>query len=139
MEHVREHFSHDKLAACLGMELLEVSEGKARVRMAVEERHMNSLRIVHGGALFSLADFAFAVASNSHGTVAVAISASMTFVKAIRGGTLFAEAEEISLNPKIATYLIQVTDDEGAPVATFHGMVYRKKETLQEARAELAD
>ncbi|MHC5172698.1 MAG: PaaI family thioesterase [Planctomycetota bacterium] len=62
-----------------------------------------------------------------HGVVAVAINANISFVKAATSGTLTAEAREQSINPKLATYLVDVTDDEGDRVATFQGMVYRKK------------
>jgi len=75
-------------------------------RLAPQRRN-----VVHGGAIFTLADLAFAAASNSHGTVAVAINASIWFVTAAREGTLYAEAKEVSRNPKLATYSIQVTDD----------------------------
>ena len=72
---------------------------------------------VQGGAIFTLADFAFAVASNSAGTVAVAINVSITFVKAASAGTLTAEAEEVSVNPKLGTYTVRVLDDTRALIA----------------------
>jgi acyl-CoA thioesterase len=126
MDNVRAYFKNDKLAQHLGMEIAEVTPGNAVIRMPVQECHMNSLGIVHGGSIFALADFAFAVSSNSHGTVAVAINANISFLKAARSGTLTATAKEVSRNPKIGTYNIEVTDDEGALIATFQGMVYRK-------------
>ncbi len=130
METVREYFKNDKLAEHLGMEIAEVSPGHAVIRMPIQECHMNSLRMVHGGAIFSIADFAFAVASNSHGTAAVAINANILFMKAARGGVLTATARELSCNPKIATYSIDVTDDSGTLIAVFQGMVYRKKDPI---------
>ena len=62
--------------------------------------------------------------------MAVAINASIWFVKAAKQGTLFAEAKEVSCNPKLATYSIRVTDDSGELVASFEGMVYRKKDQI---------
>jgi acyl-CoA thioesterase len=85
---------------------------------------------VHGGAIFSLADAVFSVASNSHGTLAVAINVSISYFRAVRSGTLFALADELSLNPKLATYLIKIEDEQGGPVAFFQGTVYRKKDKL---------
>ena len=79
---LREYFSEDYYAVELGIELLEFEAGFARTRMKLERKHMNGLRIVHGGAVFGLADFTFAVASNAHGTVAVAIHADISFIKA---------------------------------------------------------
>ena len=119
-------FAKDSWARDAGIELGEVSPGRAKVRMKVEERHKNSHGTVHGGAIFTLADTAFALASNSHGVPAAAINAHISYVKSASGGTLYADAEEFSVNPKIATYLVTVTDNDGVRIAIFQGMVYRK-------------
>ncbi len=91
---------------------------------------MNSHKTVHGGAIFTLADLAFAVASNSHGTIAASINANISYIKAATTGTLIAEAKEVAINPKLATYTIHVTDDAGDIIAIFQGMVYRKKAAI---------
>jgi acyl-CoA thioesterase len=127
MDKAKELLSKDAFAKHNGIELVEIGPGTAKAVMTVGKEHLNGVGIVHGAAIFSLADFAFAAASNSHGTVAVAINANISFVKAATQGTLTADAKEQSINPKLATYLIDVTDDEGELVATFQGMVYRKK------------
>ena len=119
-------FPNDAWAQEASVELMEVSAGRAKVRMRIAGWHMNSHGTVHGGAIFTLADTAFALASNSHGVPAAAINAHISYVKAATGGTLYAEAEEFSLNPKIATYTVTVTDDAGKKIAIFEGMVYRK-------------
>jgi acyl-CoA thioesterase len=120
----------DRFAAHCGIELLSVSEGKAQARMALGPHHWNALGIVQGGAIFTLADYAFAAASNSYGTVALAINVSISFIKAAKAGMLCAEAVETSRNFKLATYTVQVKDDAGDVVALFQGMVYRKQETI---------
>ncbi len=130
MDKIREFFKRDKFAELAGIELLEISPGKAKARMKVGPQHLNGVDIVHGGAIFTLADLVFAAASNSHGTVAVAINASISFIKASSGGTLFAEGREIACNPKLATYSIDVTNEAGEIIAVFQGMVYRKKDNL---------
>jgi acyl-CoA thioesterase len=130
MQTIKEFFKNDRFAAANGIELMEVSPGRARVKMEIKENHLNGVNIVHGGAIFTLADLAFAAASNSHGTVAVAINASIWYVKAAMEGTLFAEAREVSMNPKLATYTIEVTDQTGELIASFQGMVYRKQQTI---------
>lgn len=119
-------FANDAWAQEAGIELMEVSAGKSKVRMRVAGWHKNSHGTVHGGAIFTLADTAFALASNSHGIPAAAINAHISFVKSATAGTLYADAEEFSINPKIATYTVTVTDDAGEKVAIFQGMVYRK-------------
>ncbi len=130
MDTIKEFFKNDRYAALSGIKLLEVSPGRAKASMRIEDHHLNGVDLVHGGAIFTLADLAFAAASNSHGTVAVAINASIWFVKAAREGTLVAEAREVSRNPKLATYAIDITDEAGDLIASFEGMVYRKKEMI---------
>jgi acyl-CoA thioesterase len=122
MENSQLFSKNDMFAEHVGFELLEASKGT--------EKHLNSFKTVHGGVIFSLADFVFAVAANSHGTVAMAINVSISYIKAVTGGTLFAEAEEVSLNPKIGTYSVCVTDERSDLIATFQGMTYRKKEKI---------
>ena len=84
--------------------------------------------IAQGGAIFTLADTAFAAASNSHGTLAVAINVNISFLKAVVPGMLHAEAFENIVNKKIGSYTVNITDEEGDLVAVFQGMVYRKKQ-----------
>ena len=131
MDVVKKFFKNDRFADHVGIELLEVSKGRAKAKMAVKEHHLNGVNIAHGGAVFSLADLAFAVASNSHKTVAVSINVSISYLKAsIVGDTLIAEAKEVSLNPKLATYEVRVTDETQELIAIFLGTVYRKKEKV---------
>ncbi|RXA20476.1 PaaI family thioesterase [Methanosarcina sp. MSH10X1] len=132
MENIKEFFKNDKFAAMTGIEIQEVSPGYAKAVMNIEEKHFNALKTVQGGALFTLADLTFAAASNAYGTVVVAINANISFVKAATGKTLVAEAKETSINPKISTYTVKITDDEGDLVAIFQGMGYRKKISLDE-------
>jgi acyl-CoA thioesterase len=122
-----EFFSRDTFARHSGIECINVGPGTARVRMEIGDRHRNSHGTVHGGALFTLADTAFALASNSEGIPAAAINASITYMKAAREGTLYADAEEFSKNPKLATYIVTITDSNGERIALFQGMVYRKQ------------
>jgi acyl-CoA thioesterase len=125
-------FQRDSFAKHNGIELLEASVGTAKAQMNIGPEHLNGLGTVHGGAIFTLADFAFAAACNSHGTVAVAINADISYTKAAREGTLTAEAREVSLSAKLGHYLVHVTDDSGDLVAIFRGMAYRKRERLED-------
>jgi acyl-CoA thioesterase len=119
-------FASDAWAKESGIELMEVSIGRSKVRMIIEKKHLNSHDTVHGGAIFTLADTAFALASNSHGIPAAAINAHISYVKSATAGILYAEGAETSLSPKIATYSVIVTDENGEKIALFEGMVYRK-------------
>jgi len=130
MERIMRFFENDRFAKHSGIEVLEVSEGKAKAKMEIGEKHLNGLGLVHGGAIFTLADLAFAVASNSHGTAALAINVSIAYLKATTKGTLFAEAEEVSRNPKLATYAVRITNKDDELIALFQGTVYRKKDKI---------
>jgi len=130
MTTMEEFLKKDKYAELTGIKLLEVSEGRARAMLEINETHLNSAGTVHGGAIFTLADFAFAAASNSHGTVAIAINSSISFFKAVSAGILYANAREISFHYKLASYVIDVTNEKNELIASFQGMVYRKKDKL---------
>jgi acyl-CoA thioesterase len=128
MDSILQYLEKDRFARGIGIELIEVGMGRARAKLQISEKHLNGVGIAHGGAIFTLADFVFAAASNSRESVAVAINVSISYVKAVYGGTLFAEAREVSLNPKLATYTVEVRDEAGELAAIFQGMVYRKKD-----------
>jgi acyl-CoA thioesterase len=130
MNPIENYLKQDRFAAHAGVELVAVSPGYARARMAVQPHHRNAVGIIQGGAIFTLADYAFAAASNSHGTVAVAINATITFMKALSAGTLVAEAREVSKNFKLGTYTVEVKDEAGDLIALFQGMVYRKQDPI---------
>ena len=127
MEDFKNYFKKDMFIVNVGIELLEISPGYAKAKLEVEEKHLNALKTVQGGVLFTLADIAFAAAINAHGSSAVLINANMSFVKAATKGTLIAEAKETSISPKITTYNVDVTDDNGDIIAIYQGMGYRKK------------
>ena len=130
MDAMKKFVQKDRYAQHIGVDILDFDKGTARARMEIGKHHQNSAGMVHGGAIFSLADAVFSVASNSHGTLAVAINVSISFFKAATSGTLFAKAEEVSLNPRLATYLITILDDSGDKIALFQGTVYRKKDSI---------
>lgn len=136
MDDLKRFVDKDNFAKHLGIEMLEYSKGRAKARMEIKSHHLNSAGMLHGGAIFSLADAVFSVASNSHGTLAVAINVSISFFKAMKNGVLIAEGREVSFNPKLATYLIDVKDEAGNAIALFQGTVYRKKESLSEILKE---
>jgi len=132
MDILRKFVEKDHFAKHLGIEMLEYGAGKAKARMEIKPHHLNSAGMLHGGAIFALADAVFSAASNSHGTLAVAINVSISYFKAVKTGVLTVSAEEVSINPKLATYLITVVDEENNRIALFQGTVYRKKESISE-------
>ena len=128
---LRAFFQNDRFAAHSGIELLDAGPGWAKAQMTVADQHLNAADVVHGGALFTLADLAFAVASNSHGQLALGINVSISYLKAARAGAvLTAEAKEVSRNSKLATYTMEVRDAAGDLVALAQGTVFRKDTPL---------
>ena len=111
----------------VGIELIEMTEGSAKARLKIQKHHLNGAGFTQGGVVFTLADLVFAAASNAYGPLAVAINASISFVKAsTEGAVLTAEAKEVSRNHILASYTIHVTDEQQEMVAIFQGMVYIK-------------
>jgi len=105
----------------VGLRLLDVGPGRARVALTVEERHVNGHGICHGGYLFFLADAAFAYACNSHGTSAVAAGADITFLHPVGlGAELVAEAVERARAGRSGLYDVTIRDGDRA-VAEFRG------------------
>jgi len=115
----------------LGIELIELGEGYSKVKMTFKEDMENIFGMVHGGAIFSLIDEAFETAANTHGTVAVALSMNITYIKPVSAGdVLYAEAKEMSLSGRIGTYVINVENEGGDLIALCQALVYRKKHEL---------
>ena len=129
-EKARSFFALDRYAALTGVAILEAGKGYCKARLDIEDKHLNAANVVQGGAIFTLADLAFAVASNSHGQLALAINVNISFLQGKTTGTLFATAKEISKPKRIGAYDVLVTDENNAIIARFNGIVYRKNQPL---------
>jgi LAO/AO transport system kinase len=120
----------DALSATLGIVFRDGGPGRAEVAMTVDARHLNFNGGCHGGAIFSLADSAFGLASNSHGPVAAGIDAHITFQAGVGAGdTLVARAVEVQRSRRIGVYRIDVVREDAngeTPVSSFTGTVYVK-------------
>jgi len=128
---ISQKIEKEPYAQKLGIKLLKVEAGYSLVEMVFTNDMENIFGTAHGGAIFSLIDEAFEVASNSHGTVAVALSVNITYHKAPKPeSVLRAEAREINRTFRIGTYDIQVRDEENELIATCQAVAYRKKEHL---------
>lgn len=119
---------NDRFAGNNDIQLVSVGKGEAVAQMVVTEKHLNGVNITQGGALFTLADFAFAAASNSHGRIAVASNASISFFKGISSGKLIAVAKEINSGKTLASYTVDIQDESGAKIAFFNGTAFLKGE-----------
>lgn len=119
----------DAFSRWLGIEVLEVKPGYAQIRMEIRPEMNNGFKITHGGIAYSLADSAFAFASNSHGRVAVAMETNISYLKKVSSGDILtAKAAEISLGNRIGVYSVIIRNQDDEKVAHFRGTVFRTKE-----------
>ena len=126
-----ERVPQEPFAAKFGLQLLAIEEGYSKVQMQFRPDMENLFGAAHGGAMFALIDEAFETASNSHGTLSVALNMNVTYIASPQpGSTLTAEAREVSLTRKTASYDIKVRDDKGSLIATCMALVYRKGQPL---------
>ncbi len=128
---LRDFFFNDEFARSNGMEIVDVAEGYGKTVMTVEKRHLNGVRSVQGGAVFTLADLAFALASNSRGFVSVGLNNYINYLKpAFEGDVLTAEAIEVSRGRTIGTYEVKITNQKDELISVFQGTAYIKKDII---------
>lgn len=121
----------EPFAQKLGLELIDLDDGYSVVEMTFTKDFENIFGMAHGGAIFGLIDEAFETAGNSHGTMAVALNMNVTYTAAPQpGARLRAEARELNLTPRTATYDIKVRDENQTLIAACQALVYRKKKKL---------
>lgn len=122
---VKKMMAKDTFSNFLGIEILEIAEGKCKLKMIVKDDMLNGFHIAHGGISYSLSDSAMAFASNSYGMHAVSIESSISHIKPIRSGeVLTAEAIEISRNNKIGVYQVKILSNDKLLISDFKGTVY---------------
>jgi acyl-CoA thioesterase len=115
-------YAQDHASQALGMRILEVRPGYARLSMTVREDMVNGHKLCHGGLIFTLADSAFAFACNTYNSVTVASAASVEFLLPARlGDELTATAEERSRSKRTGVYDVVVRNKQGESVALFRG------------------
>ena len=116
----------DKFSQWMGIDILESEPGYVKLSMTIRDEMVNGFGICHGGITFSLADSALAFASNSRGSVSVALENNINYTKKINvGDTLTAKTEEIQNGRTIGVYKIRITNQNDDLVADFRGTVYR--------------
>jgi acyl-CoA thioesterase len=117
----------EPFAKKFGLKLVDMDDGYSRVEMKFTQDMENLFGMAHGGALFALIDEAFETASNSHGTLAVALNMNITYLSPPPPGSrLIAEAREVHQTQKISLCEIKVFDDQDHPIASCQALAYRK-------------
>lgn len=116
----------DSFRELLGVQVIEVKDGYAKMSMKVTKQHTNFVGVTHGGAIFSFADCAFAEAANSGDKIAVAVQVSINFLKpTVEGDLLTAEAVRVSEGKTFSLYNITVRKEDKT-VAVFNGLAYKQ-------------
>lgn len=117
LDQVRTRFAHDRFATENGAVIEEIGDGWAVCSMAVSPRHRNAAGAVMGGAIFTLADFAFAVAANWNQPLHVSLTSQITYLGTAKGKKLIARAQMVKEGRSTCFYTIDIKDELGHAVA----------------------
>ena len=127
IDDAREYFSKDRFATENGIVLDELDDEHAVTSMTLSPRHKNAFGGVMGGAIFTLADFAFAALTNDRERVTVAQQVSISFLSAAKGERLVATARYRKDGRNSCVVNVDVTDDKGRDIAQFVGTGFKLK------------
>ena len=117
LKEVQERFANDKYATSNGAVIEEIGDGYAKVSMEIDEHHYNAAGGIMGGAIFTLADFAFAVAANWQGKTALSQTAQITYLGKVKGKKMIAQARQVKDGRTMCYYVVEVTDELGSQIA----------------------
>lgn len=119
LEQARSYFQKDRFATeAAGIQIDAVAEGYAKCSLTITPLHQNATGQVMGGAIFTLADFTFAVAANFNApSPTVSAVSNVSFLSPAKGSRLFGESHRIKNGKRTCFYQIQITDDLGTLVA----------------------
>ena len=131
---VDEMMKKDLFSQWLGITIVGITEGYAKIQMTLREEMINGLGVIHGGIAFSFADSAFAFACNNRNKLSLALDTSINFTKPTQpGDVLTAEAKELHNGRRTGLYLITVSNQNNEQVALFKGTCFRTGKTLLDA------
>ena len=131
IQQIKDFFGNDKFAGMTGAVIDEISDNAVVCSLEIGENHFNAVGTVQGGAVFTLADFAFAIACNMDDlktdtdAITVSQSSSILFFRPAKGSKLIAKATCLQKGRKLSVYRMAVTDDLGTNVAEMTGNAYR--------------
>ncbi|MCF7817768.1 MAG: hotdog fold thioesterase [Kiritimatiellales bacterium] len=129
MNELADHLKNDRFSDAIGIERVFCKDGYWTTRLTVAEIHLNGLGVAQGGALFTLADYAFAIASNSDGRTSTGLQTTMAFISPAQlGDTVIAHIREISRRKTISMYEIELRNEQTDQlIALFTGTGFRVK------------
>ncbi len=127
VEYARDVVGRDPFATHLGVVVEETRQGYARCSITVKPEYLNAVERAHGAIVYAVADQAFAVACNSLGSMALALSVNINYVAgALDGERIFAEAVPVETARKISVWNIEVRGNNDRLIATCTGTAYHK-------------
>lgn len=112
------------ICGLIGIQLEEAGKGKARSSLILREDHLNGVGIVQGGVLYAIADYTFAAAANYSAEDVVGVETSISFLRSVKTGKIFAEAEEVSRSRSFSVCTVRVTDESGQLLAIMNARGY---------------
>lgn len=127
LEQTRAFFRNDRFATANGAEIEAIGTAYARCTMELTKEHKNAAGGIMGGAIFTLADFAFAVAANWEELGTVSLSSNISFLNSVKGNRLIAEASCIKMARSVCYYEIRISDELGTQVASVTAAGYRRQ------------
>ena len=128
LEELKDFFGHDRFAEHAGCRIVKGSRDHAVCELDIQDHHRNALGNVMGGAIFTLADFALAIASNTGGNPSVSVSSTIEYLSASKGTCLIATCNADKSGRRLGFYTTDVTDDTGRRIARVTTTVFRESE-----------
>ncbi|HAF26744.1 MAG TPA: phenylacetic acid degradation protein [Lachnospiraceae bacterium] len=125
LEEAREHFKNDRFASLAGASIDEMTDNTAVCSMTLSDVHKNAYGGVMGGAIFTLADLAFAVVANQIHSLSVASQVSINYLSAPKGSKLIAKAKSIKEGRTTTVITVEVYDDNDRYIALFTGTAFK--------------
>ena len=125
LEEAREHFKNDRFASLAGASIDEMTDNTAVCSMTLSDVHKNAYGGVMGGAIFTLADLAFAVVANQIHSLSVASQVSINYLSAPKGTKLIARAKSIKEGRTTTVINVEVYDDNDRYIALFTGTAFK--------------
>ncbi|MGE4488180.1 MAG: hotdog fold thioesterase [Kiritimatiellales bacterium] len=129
MNELAEHLKNDRFAEYIGIERFQCDDGTWSAHLTVTEKHLNGIGVAQGGVIFTLADYAFAIASNTDGRTSTGLRTDMSYIApAPLNCTLAARIREVSRRKTISIYQIEIRDEQNDTlIALFTGTAFRIK------------
>ena len=126
LNELRELYKNDRFATEAGCRIVSADSDMVICELKIEDSLLNAHGSVMGGAIFTLADFAFAIASNLNGVPSVAIESNIRFYSATKGSKLIAKCVTDKDGKSLGHYTVEVTDDLGKKIAGYTAIAYHK-------------